>query len=373
MRIALKTKKKLGFINGTLPMPEETDPDYEAWDQSNTNVMGWILNSLLDSIAEAVMDNETAQDLWKDLQERYGEADSIRLAHVKGLIANCKQGDNNVTEYYNRLGVLWTEYLSFKSIPACECSGTPHTMSCATYAAVKESQEQDHTIDFIIGLSDSFELTKNQLLLMDPAPSLKLAYKHDLKLERQMGKQPTKEATGVDSVALAAMNSNKGKDQRPDYPRGNRTSTYQGNYPGNSNPRSNNDSTSNNQQGLFCNYCKKTNHNIVDCWKLKRKRGEMPGQAYAAAATNSSGPSEQVSDNPSGDNEHTYKPSNTTTLRLAADDCNRLMMLLQQTTGSHQSQPAIQPQAHSASRHLTPMPNNAGPSFTEEDWFCKRG
>ncbi|CAL1401075.1 unnamed protein product [Linum trigynum] len=60
MRIALKTKKKLGFINGSLPMPEVTDPDYEAWDQSNTNVMGWILNSLLDSIAEAVMDNETA-------------------------------------------------------------------------------------------------------------------------------------------------------------------------------------------------------------------------------------------------------------------------------------------------------------------------
>ncbi|CAL1377766.1 unnamed protein product [Linum trigynum] len=74
MRIALKTKKKLGFINDTLPMPQPTDDDYEIWDQSNTNVMGWILNSLIDPIAKAVMDNETAQDLWKDLQERYGEA-----------------------------------------------------------------------------------------------------------------------------------------------------------------------------------------------------------------------------------------------------------------------------------------------------------
>ncbi|CAL1377743.1 unnamed protein product [Linum trigynum] len=212
MRIALKTKKKLGFVNGTLPMPQPTDPDYEIWDQSNTNVMGWILNSLADPIAEAVMDNETALDLWKDLQERYGEADSVRLAHVRGMIASCKQNNSSVTEYYNILGVLWAEFMSFKSIPACECANTPHTMNCVTYAAVKGSQEQDHTIDFIIGLNDNFEMTKNQLLMMDPAPNLKSAYKYALKLERQMSKQPAKEATGVDSVALAAANQAKGRE-----------------------------------------------------------------------------------------------------------------------------------------------------------------
>ncbi|CAL1353264.1 unnamed protein product [Linum trigynum] len=171
MRIDLKTKKKLGFIDGSLPMPETTDPNYEAWEQSNTNVVGWILHSLLEPIAEAVMDNETAQDMWKDLRERYGETDSIRLAHVRTMIACCKQGNDSVTDFYNRLGLLWTEFMSFKSIPACECGGVPYTFTCATYAAVKQSQEQDHTIDFITRLNDSFEMTKNQLLLMDPAPT----------------------------------------------------------------------------------------------------------------------------------------------------------------------------------------------------------
>ncbi|CAL1379782.1 unnamed protein product [Linum trigynum] len=168
--------------------------------------MGWILNSLIDPIAEAVMDNETTQDLWKDLQERYGEADSVRLAHVRGMIARCKQENSNVTEYYSRLGVLWTKFMSFKSIPACECANTPHTMTCVTYAAIKQSQEHDHTIDFIIGLNDTFEMNKNQLLMMDPAPNLKVAYKYALKLERKMAKQLVKEAAGVDSVALAALN-----------------------------------------------------------------------------------------------------------------------------------------------------------------------
>ncbi|CAL1388385.1 unnamed protein product [Linum trigynum] len=372
MRIALKTKKKLGFVNGTLPMPEPTDPDYEIWDQSNTNVIGWILNSLIDPIAEAVMDNETAQDIWKDLQERYGEADSVRLAHVKGLIASCKQEKSTVTEYYNRLGVFWTEYMSFKSIPPCECGDTPHTMNCVTYVAVKESQEQDHTIDFIMGLSDAFEMTKNQLLMMDPAPSLKVAYKYALKLERQMTKQPPKEAAGVDSVALAAANQGRNRDQRAEYPRGGRQNTYQGNYPNNQ-QRGTNETGGGGQQNLLCNYYKRTNHVMADCWRLKRKRGELAGPNFAGAAT-SGGNHDQGINSFSAANEQDNRSQNTTTFQLTAEDCSRLMMLLhQQNTGSQATnQPNIQPQAHSVSRHINQMPDNAGPSYTEEDWFCKR-
>ncbi|CAL1377453.1 unnamed protein product [Linum trigynum] len=352
--------------------------------------MGWILNSLVDSIAEAVMDNENAQDLWKDLQERYGEADSVRLAHIRASIPACKQGTSPVTDYYNRLGVLWTEYLSFKSIPACECGDTPHTLSCVTYAAVKDSHEQDHTIDFIIGLNDTFEMAKNQLLLMDPAPNLKAAYKHALKLERQMGKQQTKEGAGVDSVALGAMNQNKGKESRGDYPRTPRQPSYPGLYP---NQRSPSDNTGGNQQNLFCNYCKKNNHMIADCWKLKRKRGEPINSNFAAAAT-FGGSEEQGHDPPiQGQNQDNRPaPNSTTTLRLSSEDCSRLML---QSTVSllfcsrplvlysifiiifcaihGVQQPSHTPaQAHSVSRYINPMPNNAGPSFTEEDWFCKR-
>ncbi|CAI0381456.1 unnamed protein product [Linum tenue] len=179
---------------------------------SCTSAYCWILNSLIDSIAEAVMHNENAQDLWKDLQERYGEVDSIFLAHVRAQISTCKQGTSSVTDYYNRLGVLWKEYLSFKSIPTCECATTPRTTSCVTYVAV--NQEQNHTIDFITGLNDNFEMTKNQLLLMDPTPDLRSAYKYALKLERQMGKQSLKDSSGVDSVALASSQQPKGKDPR---------------------------------------------------------------------------------------------------------------------------------------------------------------
>ncbi|CAN1274322.1 hypothetical protein LINPERPRIM_LOCUS15356 [Linum perenne] len=94
MRIALKTKKKLGFIDGTLPMPEKTNADFEAWDQSNTSVIGWIINSLTSEISELVIDNDSAYDLWKELQEKFGEADSVRIAHLRSAIASCTQGSS---------------------------------------------------------------------------------------------------------------------------------------------------------------------------------------------------------------------------------------------------------------------------------------
>ncbi|CAN0883971.1 hypothetical protein LINGRAHAP2_LOCUS14701 [Linum grandiflorum] len=52
LRIALKTRKKLGYIDGTIPPPALNDARFEDWDQSNIQVLGWILNSL-EALAKA--------------------------------------------------------------------------------------------------------------------------------------------------------------------------------------------------------------------------------------------------------------------------------------------------------------------------------
>lgn len=45
MRRALVSKNKLKFINGALPIPDETDSDFEAWDRCNSTVISWISNA----------------------------------------------------------------------------------------------------------------------------------------------------------------------------------------------------------------------------------------------------------------------------------------------------------------------------------------
>ena len=47
MIVALDTKNKLGFIDGTLPQPNAHDPLKIAWDQRNNVVLAWLVRALL--------------------------------------------------------------------------------------------------------------------------------------------------------------------------------------------------------------------------------------------------------------------------------------------------------------------------------------
>ncbi|XP_075086083.1 uncharacterized protein LOC142168823 [Nicotiana tabacum] len=67
--IALSAKNKLGFIDGTLALP---DADYglqRAWSRCNDMVLSWLLNSVSKEIAESVLYSQSANDLWNDLED----------------------------------------------------------------------------------------------------------------------------------------------------------------------------------------------------------------------------------------------------------------------------------------------------------------
>ncbi|CAN1164293.1 hypothetical protein LINPERPRIM_LOCUS33090, partial [Linum perenne] len=278
-------------------------------------------------------------------------------AQLRAEISIYRQGNSTVTEYYNRLKNLWSEYISFRPISPCECGGGTHTGVCNTYAAVKNHQENDHVIDFIIGLNNEHDNTKSQLLLMDPPPSLKTASKFAMKLERQL-KGISKEVKGVESIALAGGNSrewSKNREIKPNAISGDTSGTTE----------------------LFCRYCKQTNHNIEDCYRMKNKRrnernGAGPGgfQSYA----NNTHYGEQQREDYQQEHDRT-SGSNNGPLQLSPEDYSRLMLLLQKTSNTASSSSSSQP-TNSSTR--TPNPNNqshsnfAGPSYTEDDWLCKR-
>ncbi|CAN1189995.1 Retrovirus-related Pol polyprotein from transposon TNT 1-94 [Linum perenne] len=320
-------------------MPDETDADYEAWDQSNNTVVGWIINSLASEISELVIDNESAYDLWKELQEKFGEADSVRIAHLRSAIASCTQGNSTVTEYFNRLKGLWTEYISFRPIPPCECGGEGHTGVCNTVIAVKKLQENDHVIDFIIGLNADHENTKNQLLLMDPPPDLKVASRFALKMERQVKGVCNKDTKQVESVALAAPTTGMNKDSR-----------FRNNY-GNSNNNSGGDQ----KKELFCRYCKKDNHMIEDClrlkWKRKNERNNAGSSGNFAGSALTRQSESYAADNTQAEN---MGGDNSTNLRLSTEDCTRLMVLLQQSSQAASSSTTHQPSSNSVTKLQSP-------------------
>lgn len=42
----ISAKDKLGYINGDLPQPSETDPTFRKWRTENSVVKGWLINSM---------------------------------------------------------------------------------------------------------------------------------------------------------------------------------------------------------------------------------------------------------------------------------------------------------------------------------------
>ena len=45
--IALNAKMKLGLINGTVPTPLVTAPQFAMWSRCNDMVLSWLLNSMM--------------------------------------------------------------------------------------------------------------------------------------------------------------------------------------------------------------------------------------------------------------------------------------------------------------------------------------
>lgn len=63
MRLALKSKNKLNFINGSIVKPQEDDRLFLAWDKCNTYILSWITLSLSPEILQSMLWIEVAYDL----------------------------------------------------------------------------------------------------------------------------------------------------------------------------------------------------------------------------------------------------------------------------------------------------------------------
>ncbi|KAJ1376285.1 Gag-polypeptide of LTR copia-type [Sesbania bispinosa] len=62
MHLALVSRNKIVFVNGSLPKPPETDENYASWVRNNNIVASWINNSLSKKIAAGINYTSTAAE-----------------------------------------------------------------------------------------------------------------------------------------------------------------------------------------------------------------------------------------------------------------------------------------------------------------------
>ncbi|XP_019438974.1 PREDICTED: uncharacterized protein LOC109344676 [Lupinus angustifolius] len=262
MTMALETKNKLEFINGTLTKPAALDPMYAAWKRCNNLVVSWLSHSIEPSIVQSVLWMDSAQEIWNDLKERYHQGDMFRISELIGEMHSIKQGSGSIDKFYTQMKGVWQQLDNYIPIPPCYCETKCH---CALIPTIKKYRENEYIICFLRGLNEQFSYVRSQIMLMEPMPLISKVFSILVQQERQMS---------FEEPGFSANISSKNYDSRS---RG-RARSMREPMAG----RSNNQGRFGRGRGhKICTYCQKTGHTVDICYK---KHGFPPG--YFTNSTN---------------------------------------------------------------------------------------
>ncbi|KAM1484337.1 hypothetical protein ACFXTO_036403 [Malus domestica] len=83
MTISLSAKNKLGFVDGSIEAPLETDTKYSLWKRCNDMVLSWIVSSVGNDLMSSVLYTNSPAEIWEDLKERFSQENVSRIFQIK--------------------------------------------------------------------------------------------------------------------------------------------------------------------------------------------------------------------------------------------------------------------------------------------------
>ncbi|XP_074375680.1 uncharacterized protein LOC141717483 [Apium graveolens] len=133
--IQLSSKRKLGFVNGTVTRSTTSEVEAIQWDTCNNRVISWLRNNLSENIKQCVLFVNSAHDIWS-------------------------------------LSSLWEEIVSMNRLPTF----TTITPEVANFLAVINTMKEEAKLfQFLNGLDDKYGAQRSQLLMMTPLPTVEMA------------------------------------------------------------------------------------------------------------------------------------------------------------------------------------------------------
>ncbi|XP_073219599.1 uncharacterized protein [Cicer arietinum] len=248
MRHALSSKNKIQFINGTLPQPLHTNPDFEVWERCNNMVISWITKTLSPHISQSTICIDSASELWADLHDRFTQGNHFRFSDLLRDLHSIKQGERSLSSNFTDLKFLWDELEDLRPTPSCAC---PIPCSCKLNTTVRDFKHQEYISCFLKGLNENYNNVRTQILFMDPLPSISKVYSLVVQQDLVPNSTHNPPDTSVAFNINAPNNSNQGSGQ-----------SYHGRGRGQPRP------------SMFCTHCHKNNHTVDTCYF---KHGFPPG------------------------------------------------------------------------------------------------
>lgn len=89
MRTALSSRKKFGFIDGSIKRPDDGSPDLEDWWTIQALLVSWIKMTIEPALRSNISHRDVAKDLWDHLKRRFSVLSGPRIQQIKAeLVAN---------------------------------------------------------------------------------------------------------------------------------------------------------------------------------------------------------------------------------------------------------------------------------------------
>ncbi|XP_061358763.1 uncharacterized protein LOC133302960 [Gastrolobium bilobum] len=267
--MALLSKNKLGFVDGSIQPPPIEDHSFSAWQRCNTIVLAWIHRSINDSIAKSILWIDKAQDAWIDLRDRFQQSDIFRVLDLQEDIYKMQQGERLVSDFFTDVKIMWDELDNLKPLPSCKCD---NRCLCGGYQQMRQYRETDHVIRFLKGLNEQYSHVRSQIMLLDPLPNINRVFSMIVQQERQMLMEGQPDMT-IESRTFF-NNSDKGRG------RGNFTQGGRGRGNSTQGGRDRGTYGQGRGSGRLCTFCGKQNHIVDTCY---RKHGFPPGFKFKNA------------------------------------------------------------------------------------------
>ncbi|KAL0378847.1 UNVERIFIED_CONTAM: Retrovirus-related Pol polyprotein from transposon TNT 1-94 [Sesamum radiatum] len=172
-------------IDSTFPWPAFGSAKFEQWRRADLMVTSWLWNSISKEIVEAFMYASSSRELWLELQARYERSNGPMVYQIQWEISSISQGEMSLTAYLTKAKKLWNELTCLAPSPKCTCGGC----SCGINKAINDMNASTQLMQFLMGLHESFDKEKSQVLMMDPLADLEKAYSMILGVEKQRSMQ----------------------------------------------------------------------------------------------------------------------------------------------------------------------------------------
>uniref|UniRef100_A0A803KXL5 Retrotransposon Copia-like N-terminal domain-containing protein n=1 Tax=Chenopodium quinoa TaxID=63459 RepID=A0A803KXL5_CHEQI len=172
MLLTLSAKNKLGFVNGTISKPTAGTIEGKAWERCNDLVCSLILYNLDESIAKSVMFLKSAEEIWTDLDERFGYASMAQIYSLEQKLVDISQGDKSVSEFFTDIKSVWDEIEEAHPLPYCTCNNC----TCNLTKKIFQRQQEKMVLQFMMKLNDQFATIRGNILMMQALPKVTEAF-----------------------------------------------------------------------------------------------------------------------------------------------------------------------------------------------------